>query len=83
VVDGEFVVEAELELDEDNELLADSVRDSAGLFVCRLVPVYDVDGLALSVGFVIVGFAVDDTVPYIDFDSVFVFTTNVAVSVWV
>ena len=33
VVDGEFVVDAELELDEDKEVLADSERDSAGLLV--------------------------------------------------
>lgn len=83
VVHGEFDVDAELELDEDKELLVVSVYDSTGLFEGLLVPVYDVEGLALCVGFVTVGLDDGDAVDWIDFDAVFVFTIYVAVSVWV
>lgn len=80
VVDGEFVDDAELELDEEKELLADADCDDAGLLLGLVVPVYDVDGLALCVGLVIVGLDDGDTVDWIDFDAVFVFTIYVAVA---
>lgn len=80
VVDGEFVVDAELELDEEYELLAEGVCESAGLVLGLAVPVYDVDGLALCVGLVIVGLDDGDTVDSIDFDAVFVLTIYVAVA---
>jgi hypothetical protein len=59
------------------------VCEFAGLFVGLVVPVYDVDGLELCVGLVIVGLDDGDTVPSIDFDAVFVLTIYVAVAVLV